>query len=130
MARSSQSMFAKLSIAVANTGCKGLTITHVVCYTFCHILLCSLSHLFYGTMQIIYKKSVTWFCIRTKPYSVFEIILLIIHNTVKRGLSPFYISFFFFFIYLTMADLDSWNMVFCIIIDYLARPICWVWSYN
>ena len=107
MARSSQSMFAKLSIAVANIGCKGLSVTHVFCYTFCHILLCSLSHLFYGTMQIIYNKSVIWLYIRTKPYSVFEIILLLIHNTVKRGLSPFYISFWVSNIYLMMADLDS-----------------------
>jgi len=102
-------MFAKLSIAVANIGCKGLSVTQIcVFYTFYHILLCSLLHLFYCTMQIIYKKSVTWLCIRTKPYySVFGIILLTIHNTVKRGLSPFYISFCVSNIYLMMADLDS-----------------------
>jgi len=51
MAMPFQSMFAKLSIAVANVGCEGLSVTHIcVFYTFYHILLCFLSHIFSDTM--------------------------------------------------------------------------------
>jgi hypothetical protein len=108
MARPSWSMFAKLNIAVANICCEGLSVTRICVFYIYHILLCSSSHLFYGTMQIIYKKFVTRLYIRTKPYySVFGIILLIIHNTVKGGISPFYISFLCLNVYVMMADLDS-----------------------
>jgi hypothetical protein len=71
-------MFAKLSIAVANIGCEGLSVTHIfILYTFYHILPCCLSHLFYGTIYVISKKSVTWLCVSSKLYySIFGIILL------------------------------------------------------
>jgi hypothetical protein len=48
MARPSQSLFAKLSIAVANIGCESLPVTHICIFiTFYFVLL---SHLFDGTM--------------------------------------------------------------------------------
>jgi len=51
--------------------------------------------------------------------------VVIIHNTVQTGNSPF--KFFCLSdIYLTMADLDSRNMLQCIIKDYCTRSICCV----
>ena len=47
---------------------------------------------------------------------------VIIHNTVKRGLSPF-VFFCISKIYLMMADLDSQNMLYYIMNDYCIRSV-------
>jgi hypothetical protein len=57
MARTSQSVFAKLSIAVANIGCEGLSITHSCIYYTCITFFLVFYLTYFMVLYILYLRN-------------------------------------------------------------------------
>jgi hypothetical protein len=105
----------------------------LIVFTFYHIVSCFLI-LFILQFHIDYTHRILkhgYILVVTLLFHFWKNIV-IIHNTGKRGLSPF-IFLFVYDTYLTLADLGSQNMTLYIIKEYCTRSTLYVvfgWKIN